>query len=171
MQHPNKNSLLEYFYREGNDLELNRTRKHLRDCVACREYLQTLEETTSVLNGLLEENPPQDTFDSILKEVDISSRRNSRKRQLMSVIPYFQIALAIPFILAVLYFFQNRLRLLPLWENLEKIWLIDAVGSFGLVAIIFFLTGSFITMAIAPVLLLKAGKLENHMNSIELSWR
>jgi len=171
MQHPNKNRLLEYFYREGSGPGIKRTREHVHECVTCREYLHTLEQTTQVLNELPDQSPSKDSFDLIIKEVDISPKRNMRKRQMNSAIPYFQIALSIPFILAVLYFIQNKLSLLPVWKTLEKIWIIETLGSFGLVGVIFFLVGSFITIALAPVLLLDSEKLKDHNQIYKLSWR
>ena len=153
MQHPNKNRLLEYFYKEGSVSERQRIYKHLHDCHDCREYMQTLEQTSNILNELPGHTPPANTFDVMIKEMNISPQKPVKKRQINSVLPYFQIALSIPFILAVLYYFQNKLSLLPVWETLEGIWIIEKIGSFGLVTVIFFLIGSFITMALAPVLL------------------
>lgn len=153
MSHPNKNRLLDFFYKEGNVSENQRTHRHLHDCHVCREYMQTLEQTSKMLNEFPEQSPPADTFDSMIKEMDISPKKPGQKKQTNSVLPYFQIALSIPFILAVLYFIQDKLSLLPVWETLEKIWIIEKIGSFGIVAVIFFLIGSFITMALAPVLL------------------
>ena len=164
MPHPNKNRLLEYFYKEGSVSENQRIYKHLHDCHVCREYLQTLEQTSKILNELPEHTPDVDTFDIMIKGMDISSPKPVKKMQTNSVLPYFQIALSIPFILAVLYYFQNKLSLLPVWETLEKIWIIEKIGSFGLVAVIFFLVGSFITMALAPVLL-DSEKINNHFQT------
>ncbi|MFC1495166.1 hypothetical protein ACFL6W_07795 [Thermodesulfobacteriota bacterium] len=123
------------------------------------------------MNQLPEQVPPEGTFDLMIKEMDILPKKSVQKRQILSALPYFQIALSIPFILAVLYFFQNKLSLLPVWETLEKMWIIETLGSFGLVAIIFFLVGSFITMALAPVLLLDSEKLKDHIQAYKLSWR
>ncbi|MFC1840237.1 hypothetical protein ACFL1N_11695 [Thermodesulfobacteriota bacterium] len=171
MHHPNKNRLLEYYYKEGSDSEIHRTRVHIQDCVICREYFQTLEQTSRVLNKLQEQVPPKDTFDLMIEEMDILPKKPVQKRQIISALPYFQIALSIPFILAVLYYFQDKLSLLSAWEKLEKIWIIETLGSFGLVTIIFFFLGSFITMALAPVLLLDSEKLKDHIQAYKLSWR
>ena len=167
MSHPNKNRLLEYFYKEGSALENQRIHRHLHDCRDCREYLQTLEQTSKMLNELPEHTPPAGTFDFMIKGMEVLPQKPVQKRQINSVLPYFQIALSVPFILAVLYYFQNELSLLPVWETLEKVWIIEKIGSFGLVAVMFFLAGSFITMALAPVLL-DSEKIKNHYQACNL---
>lgn len=153
MQHPNKNRLLEYFYKEGNEPEIRKTGKHLHDCHECSEYLNTLKNTCGILDKFEDEMPAENSFELIMKTVDAAPRRATAKRQAISLMPYFQIAFAIPFILSVIYFIQSKLQLLSVWEKLQDIWIIEKIGSFGVVAVIFFLAGSFITMAMAPVLL------------------
>lgn len=170
MQHPNKNRLLEYFYREGSEKEIKRTREHLHDCPDCREYLHTLEQTAGILNQLPEEVPPEKTFDLMIKDMDILPVKTMQKRQVVLALPYLQIALSIPFILAVLYFFQSKLRILPVWEILGKYSIIQVLGSYGLVAVIFFLIGSFVTLALAPVLL-DSEKCKKHKHIYKLLWR
>lgn len=171
MQHPNKNRLLEYFYKEGSKPEIRKTREHLHDCPECREYLQSLKSTCAILDELEDEMPAENSFELILKAADTMPKKATVNRQGISLMPYFQIALAIPFILSVIYFFQSKLRLLSMWEKLQDIWIIQTIGSFGLIAVIFFLAGCFITLALAPALLLSSAKLTNRNQTYELSWR
>ena len=171
MQHPNKNRLLEYFYKEGGEPEISKTGEHIHYCPECREYLHTLKNTCGILDGLEDEMPAENSFELIMKAADIAPKKGRATRQGISLMPYFQIALAIPFILSVIYFFQSRLRLLSAWEWLQDIWIIQAIGSFGLIAVIFFLAGCFITLALAPALILSSEKLTNSNQTYELSWR
>ena len=171
MQHPNKNRILEYFYKESSEPEIRKTWEHLHDCPECRKYLQTLKHTCGMLDELEDEMPAENSFEQIMKAADIAPKKVTGSRQVISLMPYFQIALAIPFILSVIYFFQSKLRLLSVWERIQDIWIIQAIGSFGLIAVIFFLAGCFITLAMAPALLLSSDKLTNRNKTYELSWR
>lgn len=171
MQHPNKNRLLEYFYKEGSEPEIRKTWEHLHDCPECRGYLHTLKNTCGILDGLEDEMPAENSFELIIKAADIAPKKAGANMQAVSLMPYFQIALAIPFLLSVIYFFQSKLRMLSVWEWLQDIWIIQAIGSFGLIAVIFFLAGCFITLALAPALLLSSEKLKKPNQTYELSWR
>jgi sensor histidine kinase YesM len=171
MQHPNKNRLLEYFYKDGSESEIRKTWEHLHNCPECREYLHTLKQTCGLLDELEDEIPAGNSFELIIKAANIVPKKVSANRQAISLMPYFQIALAIPFILSVLYFFQSKLRLLSVWEWLQNIWIIKEIGSFGFIAVIFFLAGCFITLALAPALLLSSEKLTNRNQTYVLSWR
>ena len=165
MQHPNKNRLLEYFYNEVTEHELLKIREHLHSCSVCEEYLKTLEQTTVSLNQLPDQSPQGNTFDLIQKEISIAPQKLTQKRQLFSALTFFQIALSIHFILAMIYFVQSKLSLLPIWESLEKLWFFETVGSFGVVLVLFFCIGSFITLSIAPILLFDSEKTNHFKNA------
>jgi long-subunit acyl-CoA synthetase (AMP-forming) len=66
-----------------------------------------------------------------------------------------QIALALVLILISIYLVQIKISLLPFWHSLETWWFIQAFGSFGVVTILFFCIGTFITLALTPILFLK----------------
>ena len=171
MQHPNKNRLLEYFYNEGVDQDILKTREHLHSCLHCQEYLKTLENTTIFLDQLQEEKPEPQTLNLILDEIKPIQQKPVRERQFFLAVPYFQIALSIPFILAIIYFFQSRLSLMPIWESLEKIWIVETIGSFGVVTILFFFVGSFVTLTLAPILLFDIENNISFKDVLKFSWR
>ena len=171
MQHPNKNRLLEYFYKEGSDQEILKTREHLHSCLQCQGYLKSLENTATFLDQLQEEKPEPKTFNLILDEIKPVQQKPIREKQFFLAFPYFQIALSIPFILAIIYFLQSRLSLLPIWESLEKVWIVQTIGSFGVVTILFFLVGSFITLTLAPILLYDSESNNPFKHALKFSWR
>ena len=171
MEHPNKNRLLEYFYRESSEQNFRKTRDHIQSCVSCREHLSGLKVATEALNIIPEQKPQGNTFDLILKEIAVSPRQSLQKRPAVSVIPYFQIAAAIPFILAILYFIQSKLTATTFWLSLEELWIVQMLGSFGLVTLVFFCVGSFLTLSLAPILLFDSEKNNNINQAIKFSWR
>lgn len=171
MEHPNKNRLLEYFYRESNEQNFRKTRDHIQTCVSCREHLSGLKVTTEALNIIPDQKPERNTFDLVLKKITASPRQSLQKRPENSAIPYFQIAAAIPFILAVLYFIHSKLIATTFWLSLEELWIVQTLGSFGLVAVVFFCVGSFLTLSLAPILLFDSEKKNNINQAFKFSWR
>ena len=171
MEHPNKNRLLEYFYRESSEQNFRKTQVHLQSCVSCREHVSGLKVATETLNIIPQQKPQHNTFALILKGITVNPQKSFQKRPAISVIPYFQIAAAIPFILAILYFIQSKLTTLSLWLSLEELWIVQILGSFGLVTVLFFCIGSFLTLSIAPILLFDLEKKNNINQAFKFSWR
>ena len=162
IRHPDKNKLLEYFYLESSEFELNETLKHVQDCPLCMEYLDKLEQMTCQLSKLPDRVPIKIDLDLITGGSDIRTEVTVWRRQIDSVLPYLRITLSMVIILVILYFLHNWITLLPFWGILEDIWVIQKIGSFGLSAFILFLFGSFVTMALATALLLNSGKLREN---------
>lgn len=171
MRHPNKNKLLEFYFYEASEPEMQEMRTHINSCASCQNDVQMISKTTEVLTLLPVEIPESETLDLILKEIKPVKHKPIRDKQFSSAFPYFQIAFAIPFILAVIYFFQNQLSISTIWLTLQNFWLIKTVGSFGFVAILFFLLGSFFTLTIAPMLLFNSEKNIHFKQIMKLSWR
>lgn len=171
MQHPNKNKLLEFYFKEASESEMQDIRTHINTCNSCQNDLKMFKKTTNLLNTLSEEKPEPQTLDLILEEIKPVRRQPIRTGQFSYAFPYIQIALAIPFILAVLYFIQSRLSLSPLWMSLQKFWLFETIGSFGFVAVLFFLLGSFFTLTLAPILLFNSDESVHFKQIVKLSWR
>lgn len=171
MQHPNKSRLLEFYFQEASKNEMQEIREHINGCHLCQSDLQMLAKTTDILQTLSVENPEPKTVDLILAEIKPVKKKPIQAGLLSSAFPYFQIAFAIPFILAVIYFIQNQLSLSSLWTSLQKFWLIESMGSFGFVAVLFFLLGSFLTLTIAPMLLFNSEENFHFKQIDKLSWR
>ena len=160
MNHPDKNRLLEYFYGDGTELEFKRTHNHIKNCLECMAYMTEMERVSRLLNRLPDQTPSRIDLGLITGDQAMVSEKTAGSRRIAPVVPYLKIALTIPVIMAVLYLVHDRIILLPFWGMLENIWIIQKIGSFGLAAAAFFLFGSFVTMAMAPVLLLNTEKLK-----------
>jgi len=151
MQH-NKNSLLKLFYKEASPQEESELRKHLTTCKECQNYMQFLNRMGATLDKLPEERPLPNTFEKIMENIPVKQPRTVFARPTISAAPFFKIAFSMVFIVLLIYFVQSKISLLPIWDSLQKFWLIDAIGSFGLMMLIFFIVGTFITLSLAPIL-------------------
>ncbi len=151
MQH-NKNSLLKLFYREASPQEESELRKHLTTCKECQNYMQFLNRMGATLDKLPEERPLPNTFEKIMENIPVKQPRTVFARPTISAAPFFKIAFSMVFIVLLIYFVQSKISLLPIWDSLQKFWLVDAIGSFGLMMLIFFIVGTFITLSLAPIL-------------------
>ena len=76
----------------------------------------------------------------------------------MSALPFFRIGFVMIFILSLIYFIQDRISMQPFWQSMQEIWVIQTVGSFGFVAFLFLCAGTFITLALAPILYFDVNK-------------
>jgi len=63
----------------------------------------------------------------------------------------------------LIYFVQSQISVLPLWQSLAQSWVIQALGSFGFVALVFFGAGTFITLSLAPILYFDLNKRTLHI--------
>ncbi len=151
MQH-NKNSLLKLFYKEASPQEESELRKHLATCKECQKYMQFLNRMGATLDKLPEERPLPNTFEKIMENIPVKQPRTVFARPTISAAPFFKIAFSMVFIVLLIYFVQSKISLLPIWDSLQKFWLVDAIGSFGLMMLIFFIVGTFITLSLAPIL-------------------
>jgi len=152
MQHNTKNSLLKLFYKEASPQEESELQKHLTTCEECREYMQFLNRMGMTLDKLPEERPLSNTFERIMENIPEEQPMTAFARPVISAAPFFQIAFSMVFIVLLIYFVQSKISLLPIWDSLQKFWPVDAIGSFGLMMLIFFAVGTFVTLSLAPIL-------------------
>jgi hypothetical protein len=161
MNHENKNQLLTLFYHEGTEREEKKIASHVRACESCQEYLKIVKQTDELLNQWRDEQPLPQTLDLILANVSSTELKPIQARQVFSATPILQIAFSLGIILTLLYFVQSKISLLPIWHSLERWWLVQAIGSFGVVTILFFCIGTFITLSLTPILVFKTNKLNS----------
>lgn len=114
--------------------------------------MQFLNRMGATLDKLPEERPLPNTFEKIMENIPVKQPRTVFARPTISAAPFFKIAFSMVFIVLLIYFVQSKISLLPIWDSLQKFWLIDAIGSFGLMMLIFFIVGTFITLSLAPIL-------------------
>jgi len=155
MFHPNKNKLLTLFYHEGTKREEKKIRDHVRACESCQQYLETLGQISNALGRWRDEQPSPETLDFIMARISIAPLKSARSQPIIATKPMVQIAFAIGLILSLIYLIQYKIEVLPIWQSLEQWWFIEAIGSFGVALILFFCLGTFITLALAPILILE----------------
>jgi len=163
MPHENKDELLRLFYREAAPPEEQKARQHLAVCADCREYLRFLTGMNSALSQWQDEKPLPGTFDRILADIPPEPMKAIYARPAISARPIFNIAFAMLSILLLIYFVQSQISMLPLWRSLAQSWVIQALGSFGFVALVFFGVGTFITLSLAPILYFDLNKRTLHI--------
>lgn len=161
MNHLNKNEILALFYHEATGRNEKKMMSHLPKCESCQEYLNTLHRTNQLLNCLSEETPLPETFDLILEDISPIVIKPQKARPGLSIKPIMHIAFALILVLMSIYFVQIKITLLPIWQSLKTWWFVEAFGSFGVATVLFFCIGTFITLALTPILLLKTKQLIN----------
>lgn len=163
MPHENKDTLLSLFYQELPSLKEQKIREHLAGCTDCREYMRLLNRMNVTLNQWPETGPAPNTFERILANIPPERLRASFVKPTVSARPILNIAFAMISILLLIYFVQSEISMLPLWQSLSQYWIVQALGSFGLVALAFLGIGTFITLALAPILYFDLNKRTLHI--------
>lgn len=155
MEHPNKNDILDLFFHEETSRQEKKISTHIQHCQSCQEYLTTLNQADQVLSQLPEEQPLPQSFDLILANISPIGIKPTPTRSIFSSKPILHITFALALILISIYFVQMKVSLLPIWQSLKQLWLIKAFGSFGIVTVLFFCIGTFITLSLTPILVFK----------------
>lgn len=154
----NKNHLLDLYYLEGNEHEHSEIREHVTKCESCQEYLASLKQTMGMLDKLEDKKLAPDLFDNILAEVSLSipNPKPVIPKSGVQVVPILQIAFGEIFLFSLIYFLKIQITLMPSWKIMQNHWLVQSIGSVGIAVIIVLITGTFITLALAPILLFES---------------
>ncbi|MCU7496140.1 MAG: hypothetical protein HF314_18765 [Ignavibacteria bacterium] len=154
----NKNRILDLYFLEGSEDERTEVTEHMKNCESCRKYLESLKDTMNLLSELKEEEPAKDLFSNILSEVSVLVPQPSKKKPGVDLIPVLQIAFGEVFLFSLIYFIKIQIALLPFWNMIEKNWIIQSLGDTGVSVALVLIAGSFITLAMAPVLLMESDR-------------
>lgn len=163
MPHENKDELLRLFYREAAPPEEQKMREHLAGCDDCREYMRFLQQMNGALSRWQDETPLPNTFDKILSGIPPEYSKAVYVKPVSAARPIFQIVFALISILLLIYFVQSQVSTLPLWQSLAQWRVVQTLGSFGFVTLVFFSFGTFITLALAPILYFDLNKRTLHI--------
>jgi hypothetical protein len=151
---PNVHQLLDLYFHEGNEEALAEVNAHASRCAECRMVLGTFKRTLRSLSILEEEEPPAAVLPAILEEVSASRPKQAYRRTGVDVVPVLQIAFGEILVFALIYFVKIQLSAAPIWEVIGRIPFLRSIGSVGVSVALVLLAGSFITLALAPVLLM-----------------
>ncbi|MCI0514955.1 hypothetical protein L0128_17205 [candidate division KSB1 bacterium] len=153
MAEHNKNDILTLFYREGSPRQIEKITRHVAQCPICQAYLTQLQHTEKLLQAWPDTQPAAHGFNRVMQRITVQSRQPRAAQPEFSFKPILQVVLTLAGILGILYWLQGKLSLIPGWKSLQDWWLIQAFGSFGLLVLLFFLIGTFMTLALTPILL------------------
>jgi hypothetical protein len=151
----NKNLLLDLYFHEISGKEEQKIRKHVEQCSECRAYLLTLEQTNQSLHQWQDQSPLPNTLDLIMEKIPQPQPKPASSKPALAVAPFIKIVFSILAILGVLVFLHNQVAHFSFWETLQEWWFVKLFGSLGVTAVLFFLLGTFITLALSPVLILE----------------
>lgn len=151
----NKNHLLTLFFHEGTPREEKEIQKHVDECGDCRDYLLTLERTHGTLHEWKDEAPLPNTLEMILADIPETRVKPAAAKPALAIAPLLSIIASILVILGVILLIHDKVTLLPIWESVKEWRSVQFFGSFGVTAVLFFLAGIFVTLTLAPILILE----------------
>jgi len=155
----NKNHLLTLFFHEGNRRQEKEIQRHVNGCNECRDYLLIMAQTHQALGQWNDESPPAGILDSIMANIPETpeiQKKPAAAKPGFSITPVFMIPFAVGLILVVIFFLRDKITVMPFLETLKAGWLGQLLGSFGVTAMLFFLLGICVTLALTPVLIMES---------------
>ena len=157
----NKNKILDTYYNEASLREKKTIHEHINECSLCAEYSESLQIIEKKLDLLPEDKPSDKVLSNILESIEIVPVREVKPKTTIEVAPFFHIALGLVFLSTLVYFIVLKLSTMTLWQSIEKHWLMQIFGSIGVPIIIVLTIGTFITLALAPILIVESKKKDN----------
>ncbi|HPN38593.1 MAG TPA: hypothetical protein PL041_09320 [Melioribacteraceae bacterium] len=152
----NKNYLLDLYYNEGDTSYLIDIKNHVNNCDVCKKNYKEIENTIQTLNIIKKEKPNEIVFDNLIKTIKNTTpeiEQNIEGSPNM-VKPIIEIVFSLIFILGFIYIISIKLSVSDIWGILKQNIYLNAVGPTGVAIILVLLLGTFLTLAISPVLLL-----------------
>ncbi len=151
----NKNLLLDLYFQEISSKEEQKIKKHVEQCSQCRDYLSALEQTNQTLNQWQDQSPLPDTLDLVMEKIPGTLPKPASAKLTLAAAPFIKIVFSIIAVLVVLVFLNQQVTHFTSWETIQDWWFVKLFGSIGVTAVLFFLLGAFITLALSPVLILE----------------
>jgi hypothetical protein len=152
--HPSPTDLLDLHFGEAEGRRRARIASHAEECPRCRETLSDLEWVESSLAALPEKEPPAGGLERVLGRV--AGERPAAARPNGWMIPVAASLAGVGAGVGIIYAAGARLLTLPMVAEMQLLEPVKALSSFGLAALIFFGIGSFVTLALAPVLMIES---------------
>lgn len=149
----NKNKILDIYYNEASLKEKETTQNHIKECNLCAEYLESLNMIEKKLDFLHEQKPSDKVLSNILESVETVPTRELKSETTIEIAPFFHIVLGLVFLSAFVYFIVLQLSTITLWKSIEEHWFIQIFGSVGIPVIIVLTIGTFISLALTPILI------------------
>ncbi len=154
----NKHHLLDLYFHEGGEDRMAEVNEHASHCAECRMYLGSVKQSMRLLSALEEETPPSRVLSNILADASAVPAKPAFKKTGVEVVPILQIAFGELFVFALIYFIKIQISITSLWDAVQQYPVVQSIGSLGVSAALVLIAGSFITLALAPILLMDANK-------------
>lgn len=160
-EHPTPADLLDLHFGEAEGARRARIASHVKECPGCYETLADLEWVESSLAAVPEEEPPANGLERVMERV--ARERRAAPRPNGWLIPMAASLAGVAAGAAAIYAAGARILAsvpaspTPLLEPAR------VVSGFGLAALVFFGIGSFVTLALAPVLMME---LQSHKRAL-----
>ncbi len=150
--HPRANELLALGLGEMDEAARRPIEAHANTCEACRAQLTRLADLVSTLSAWEDEEPPARGFERLLDAVGRSQMaRPNGDRGLGPLLSGLAAVLAGGL---VIHLAGARLAALPYLAQLPLLEPLRALFGLGIAAVVFFGIGSFVTLALSPMLIL-----------------
>ncbi len=151
-----QNRLLDLYFSEASELELSEIREHVAGCDNCRAYMTSIKETLKTLDQLENEVPSERILNKILAEALEPRNKPDYYKLGIKRISILKIVACQIFLLPLIYLLKILLTQFHFWSSIQNNSLVLLFGNNGITFIIFLIAGSFITLSIAPMLLLQS---------------
>jgi hypothetical protein len=151
--HPDPSDLLALDSPWGASARSARLSAHVSECGTCRETLAALADVERAIGGLPDASPPEEGLARVLERV-----RGSRPGRIAraSLAPLVAGAVGVGAAVLLIACLGLRLLQLPPLAGLPLLAPLRTASGMGLAALAFFALGSFVTLALAPVLLIES---------------
>lgn len=156
-----QNRLLDLYFSEASELELSEIQEHVASCDNCRSYIASIKETLKILDQLENEAPSANILNNILAEVLESKNKPDYYKLVIKSTSILKIVVGQIFLCPLIYLLKIQLTQLRFWSLVQNNWLVQLLGNNGIAFIILLIAGSFITLSIAPILLLQSYEKRN----------
>jgi hypothetical protein len=154
----NAHHMLDLYLHEGSDDRLLELNEHAARCAVCRMSLSRIKQTVKLLSVVGDEEPAGHIIDDILSEVAASQPKPVRRKTGVEVIPVLQIAFGEIFVFALIYFIKIQLSMTSIVDAVNQVPVLRTIGTLGVSVILVLIAGAFITLALAPILLMDSEK-------------
>jgi hypothetical protein len=154
LPHPSPSDLLDLHSGVARGARRARIAAHTANCEQCGETVAGLEWLQTTLVALPEEAPPADGLERVLDRV--GGARPAPARRGEWVMPLAATLAGVAVGMGAIHEAGARLLALPFVAELPLLAPVRAASGYGLAALVFFGIGSFVTLALAPVLLIES---------------
>ncbi len=154
----NRDRLLAFHFREGDERELVRVKRHVEQCPECRLVIADLRMVETALQRWPDVASPDTALDGIMERIATARPPApplpARPRpSVLAAKPFFQIVAVIFALLFVIGWLGRGVKLLPWWQTVSKWGVMQLFGPAAVAVFLIFILGTIVTLALSPILI------------------